>query len=55
MNISTEEAIETIDAALFTGCDFENEKDLTALQYYLARWDRAAELISERLNEGAKK
>ncbi len=43
------EALETIDAALFSGDAFHNADALATLETYLARWNREAASIKQML------
>lgn len=44
---STEEAIQIIDAALYSGDSFHNKENLEYLETYFLRWSREAERIKK--------
>jgi len=45
LHVSTEDAFDTIDAAFFSGDQFQNPEALSRAEYFLHRWLREAERI----------
>lgn len=49
MHPDTEDQLDSIDAAFFSGDSFHNEADLEKVEYYLGRWSREVDSIKEML------
>lgn len=49
-----EDACETIDAAFFTGDEFETPLNLSEFIIYLERWERQVKLLKLRLQYGSQ-
>jgi len=48
---STEEALDSIDAAVFSGDSFHDQEGLDRLEYYTARWQKEAIAIKALIAE----